>query len=132
MKRTLGILAVIASLCVLPGTAKAGHSNNVYISGYRSCGTPIYTERVLVGYDHYRRPVYQYRTVQYRTAPVYHGGYVRSDYRGERYDPRCEPPRYTPPRRDPRYDRGYQTYYPERSRTEVVISGPGGYLSYRR
>lgn len=130
MKKALGIFAfAVASLSVFPATAQAGHSSSTtYVSGYTSCGTPIYTQRVLVGYDRYRRPIYQYRTLppRYRQEPVYYGGGY------QRYEPRCEP-RYVPryePACDPRYAGG--GYYAERSRTEVVISGSGGYVSYRR
>lgn len=48
-------------------------SSRVYISGYRSCGTPIYTERYLIGYDRCGDPVWKYRVVSgprhYRSAP---------------------------------------------------------------
>lgn len=68
-----------------------GHeiSSHVYISGYRSCGTPIYTEKYLVGYTRRGYPIWRYRVVE---AP-------RRYYRPE---PR---PRYyaAPPR--PHYDR---------------------------
>lgn len=44
--------------------AEARHARStVYVSGYRSCGTPIYTMRYLVGYDHCGRPIWRYRTV---------------------------------------------------------------------
>jgi hypothetical protein len=38
--------------------------SRIYISGYRSCGTPIYTEKYFVGYDCHGRPVWKYRTVR--------------------------------------------------------------------
>jgi len=44
-----------------------GHSY-VYISGYTSCGYPMYTKRVIVGYDCYHRPIYKYYKI-----PVSHG-----------------------------------------------------------
>ena len=35
----------------------------VYLAGYLSCGTPIYQQRVFVGYDCAGRPLYQVRRV---------------------------------------------------------------------
>jgi hypothetical protein len=128
MKKALGLIAfAVAALSGLSATAEAGHSSSsTYVSGYTSCGTPIYTQRILVGYDRYQRPIYQYRTLppRSRQAPVYHGGGY------QHYQPRYEPryqPRYEPAC-DPRYAGG--GYYP-RARTEVVISGSGGYFGYR-
>jgi hypothetical protein len=60
-----------------------GHSSHVYISGYRSCGTPIYTEKYLRGYDCHGYPIWGYRQVapprqycppprpRYYSEPVY-------------------------------------------------------------
>lgn len=39
------------------------HSSHVYISGYRSCGTPIYKQRYVVRYDRCGAPVWGYRVV---------------------------------------------------------------------
>jgi hypothetical protein len=102
------------------------------VSGYTSCGEPIYSEQVFVGYDRYGRALYQYRLLppQNRRTNVYYGGGYQS-YE-PRYEPRCEPryvPRYVPDC-EPRYTGG--GYYPQRSHTEVIISGSGGYWGYRR
>ncbi len=74
-----------------------GSSSHVYISGYRSCGTPVYTERYVVGYDRCGNPVWRTRVVAppryYRPEPRYYsapvcppprpayGGYDRGGYR---------------------------------------------------
>lgn len=129
MKRVIGILAVaITTLAGLAGTAQAGHRPSVYVSGYTAYGTPIYTERVLVGYDVYRRPVYQYRQLPVRE---YCPPAPRPSYRVEYYE-RCEPV-YVPPPCPPRYaDPCPPRYSYPRSRTEVVVSGRGGYFSWRQ
>lgn len=71
-------------------------SSYTYISGYRSCGTPIYTQKYFVGYDHCGRAIWKYRVIsppiqyrpvrEYRPAPVYQNygyprGYGRSSCR---------------------------------------------------
>jgi hypothetical protein len=101
MKPSILITAAIASLILLGATPLAEarshrghHSSHVYISGYRSCGTPIYTERYLVRYMRCGSPVWGYRVVapprycppprRYYQRPVcpppypYSGGYYRS------------------------------------------------------
>lgn len=63
-------------------------SSHIYVSGYRSCGTPIYTERILVGYDRCGYPVWRYRAVE---APRhYYQPERRPRYRSA---PVCPPPR---------------------------------------
>lgn len=88
---TIAIAALTLSVGTSNAEARSHHrsesSRSVYISGYRSCGTPIYTERILVGYDRRGYPVWEYRVVE---APRY--------YRpepGPRYysAPVCPPPR---------------------------------------
>lgn len=74
-------------------------SSYIYISGYRSCGTPIYTERYLVGYDHCGNPVFEYRRV---AAPRYRHAPPRPRY--YRPEPVCPPPGYH--YRDARADSG--------------------------
>lgn len=103
------ITAAIAALTLI-GTAtqsearphrKHCNSNQVYVSGYRSCGTPIYQQRYSNSYQRYSTPHcntryvapprYYYRApvcpppVRYCPPPVqvcpptyYHGGYPRS------------------------------------------------------
>jgi len=133
MKKALGICLAVAALGVLSATAEAGHSSTrTYVSGYTSCGTPIHTQQIFVGYDCYGRPIYRYRTLppQYRQAPVYYGGgYPQPAPRYERrYEPRYSG-RYEPVC-DPYYPGG-GGYYPPRSRTEVIIRGSGGFFGYR-
>ena len=63
------------------------HSSYIFISGYHHCGTPIYTERFIVRYDRYHRPVYSHRVIRHRPHHV-----VRPAPRGYRVAP-CPPPR---------------------------------------
>ena len=68
MKTTTLITAAIAALTLfgVAPSAEARHKHSksyVYVSGYRSCGTPVYTERYLRGYDRCGYPVWGYRTV---------------------------------------------------------------------
>ena len=89
-------VAAFALMAAVPN-AEARHSTSVYISGYRSCGTPIYTERYLIGYDHCGRPIWGYRTVR-NYAPVV----VRRPY----VAPCPPPPRCYGPSRYDRYGSG--------------------------
>lgn len=105
--KTSIITAIIASITLL-GTAPEGgarphrghHGGNVYVSGYRSCGTPIYQERYVSHYKrcgkpywktrsycppqprYYRAPVYRAPVcpppVPYCPPTYYHGGYPRN------------------------------------------------------
>lgn len=52
------------------------HSGRIYISGYRSCGTPIYSERYFIGYDHCGRPVWGARLVRQHYRPAIRRPYV--------------------------------------------------------
>lgn len=66
MKKFLTItLLAIAGLFALPQSAEAGSSSLsiTYKSGHAACGCPIYTKRVVVGWDHLRRPIYRYYSV---------------------------------------------------------------------
>jgi len=66
------IITAIAATLTFLGTIPTAEAtpyrgrvqSSVYISGYRSCGTPIYTERYLVGYDCHGHPIWKYRTVR--------------------------------------------------------------------
>jgi len=86
--KTLIIPFAIAALTLAGSTSKveAGgfvSGGYVQIGGYRSCDTPTYTERYLIGYDAWGNPVWGYRTVY--AAPRY-------------VVPVCPPPRiYVPP-----------------------------------
>jgi hypothetical protein len=84
-------VAAFALIAAVP-KAEARHSSSVYISGYRSCGTPIYTERYFVGYDHCGRPLWGYRTVR-NYPPVVRRRYVAP----------CPPPVHCGPSRRHRY-----------------------------
>jgi hypothetical protein len=80
------IITLTLAAFALIGTATradAGHySSRTYISSYRSCGTPVYTERYFIGYDRCGAPVWGYRTVRSSYRPV-----VRA-----RYQAPCPPP----------------------------------------
>ncbi len=83
-------VALIGFLGIGAGEVEARHyhqNGNVYVSGYLSCGTPIYSQRVFTGYDRCGYPVYVVRRVTvprrqiiqrpvYR-RPVYRRGYHR-------------------------------------------------------
>lgn len=66
MKKLLAtVAAVFVSLFALPNSAEAGVRVSIgtgynYVSGHASCGCPIYTKRVVRGYDRYSRPIYNY------------------------------------------------------------------------
>ena len=89
MKSIIAIAtAALALFAAAPVTeaAPCGRSlprSHVYVSGYRSCGTPVYTERYCIGFRHCGAPIWRYRVV---SAP-------RRVY--------CAPPRPLPCR--PRY-----------------------------
>lgn len=72
MKTILTTIA-IAALALLGSApelqARPYHSSRVYISGYRSCGTPIYSERYFIGYDRCGEPIWGVRVV--RQQPYY-------------------------------------------------------------
>jgi hypothetical protein len=89
MKSIITLLTA-AAITFLGSTTQADarhQKKNVHISSYQSCGTPIYTERYLIGYDECGDPVFGYRTVRSSYRPV-----VRQ---------------YYAPRQQPRYQRGY-------------------------
>lgn len=85
MKNTI-ITSAIAALALLTASPQADarpyrshHSNQVYVSGYRSCGTPIYTERYVVRYrPNCGTPVWGHRFVH---APVRYVPQPRRYYR---------------------------------------------------
>jgi hypothetical protein len=79
-------IATLALLGAAPeAQARPYHQSGgrVYISGYRSCGTPVYSERYLAGYDRCGAPVWEVRTVR---QPYY-----RPEVR-PRYVAPCPPP----------------------------------------
>jgi hypothetical protein len=56
--------------------ARCSEPSRTYISGYQSCGTPIYTERYFVGYDRCGNPVWGTRVVRSYYQPVLRQRYV--------------------------------------------------------
>ena len=72
MQKLLTILTVILiGLVVTPNTAEASihlkiGSSHSYVSGRASCGCPIYTKRVVRGFDRYRKPIYSYYRQPFR------------------------------------------------------------------
>ncbi len=96
MKSALTTIAIIAlSWFGSAPQAEARHSENrVYISSYLPCGTPVYTERYFIGYDHCGNPVWGTQVLRPAYRPVVRPVYVAP----------C-PPRYVAPRRCevPRY-----------------------------
>ena len=58
--------------------AEARHEqSSVYVSGYRSCGTPIYTMRYWVGYDRCGRPIWRYRVLDEQRS--LHAKFINAD-----------------------------------------------------
>jgi hypothetical protein len=62
MKTVVTLLAVVGSLFVFTPEAEArpNFGIRVYVSGHTSCGCPIHTRRVLVGYQSCGTPIYRY------------------------------------------------------------------------
>ena len=102
MKKLLSttMIAALAMIVAAPlADARPHHrgkhrydNSYVYISGYRSCGTPIYKERYVRHYKRCGTPVWGYRIV----PPPRHYYYERPRYerRYREYQPACPPPRY--------------------------------------
>lgn len=80
---TLGLAALTILGLATPADARP-HRTKVFVSGYRSCGTPIYSERYIVRYRH-RVPVWGVRVCP---PPVYCPPVVVAP---------CPPPVYCPP-----------------------------------
>ncbi len=77
----LTLAAAVVLLSSIPqADARSRHSSRIYISGHRSCGTPIYTERYFIGYDHCGNEIWGKRIIQYE--------------RRQRYVAPCPPPRH--------------------------------------
>lgn len=91
-------VAAFALIAIVPQAEARSHKNRVYISSYTSCGTPVYTERYFIGYDHCGNPVWGYRTCRQTYRPVERPRYVapcpppayygRDEYRGRSSGPR--------------------------------------------
>ncbi len=103
MKKLIATLtAIFISLIATPEEAVAGHHpighSYTYHSGYASCGSPIYTKRIIASYDRYHRPVYRYyrlpirqsyRTTRYTNNNYYNRASSRVNYsRSNRYSGR--------------------------------------------
>jgi hypothetical protein len=109
MKTTFLITATIAAITlfgpVSSAEARSRHKHSqshVYVSGYRSCGTPLYKERYIIRYDRCGYPVWGHRVVH---PPV-------------RY---CPPPRQY--HRRPVVCPPPYPHYRDQCRSGVVISG---------
>lgn len=76
----IAALALIAAAPEADARSYRGHhSSHVYVNGYRSCGTPVYTERYVIRYrKHCGSPVWGYRVV---AAPVRYAPPPRRYYR---------------------------------------------------
>lgn len=88
--KSLAIPALIAlTLLGAAPTSEAGCGlpSRTYVSGYQSCGTPIYTERYFVGYDRCGNPVWGTRVVRSHYQPALRQRYVapRPVYRQSSY-----------------------------------------------
>jgi len=101
MKKLLMLLTVLAAGVIAAPSVEArpyhNHGTQTYVSGYTSCGCPIYKQRYIVRYDHCGNPIYAYRVLpvshghschrnSYRSNNYYHGsspgyGYTRSGVR---------------------------------------------------
>jgi hypothetical protein len=93
-------IAAITVLAVAP-QAQARHpkKSRVYVSEYRSCRAPVYTERYLIGYDECGNPVWGSRNIRREYRPVI----VQ-----ERYIAPCPRPYYQP---RPQYSNHYERPY---------------------
>ena len=70
MKKILFLLSALLVPLFLSSTASAQHCRSMptytYVSGYTSCGKPIYTKRVTIGYNCQGYPIYRYYAVPYQ------------------------------------------------------------------
>jgi hypothetical protein len=96
MKTIIAAIAISAFTFIGSSVADARphrHSSHVYISSYKSCGSPVYKERYFVGYDRWGNEIWKTRLVRQSYRPVVRPRYVAP----------CPPPRHV--HRD--YGRGY-------------------------
>jgi hypothetical protein len=63
-------IAALALFAAAPQAEARGHRSYVYISGYTSCGSPIYYERYFVGYDECGDEIWQVRRIRQEYRPV--------------------------------------------------------------
>lgn len=87
-------IAAITLIASAPQSEARSHrgypSSQIYISGYRSCGTPIYQERYISHYTRRGTPVWRIRYVEaprrhYHRAPVYRAPVCPPPYYGGGY-----------------------------------------------
>ncbi|NJM36951.1 MAG: hypothetical protein HC845_03220 [Akkermansiaceae bacterium] len=78
-------ITVIALFSVAPIAEARGHRSKIYISGYTSCGSPIYYERYFVGYDDCGQEIWQVRRIRQAYRPAARVRYHDDDYESERY-----------------------------------------------
>jgi len=82
-----GVLA-LSALFVIPATASADSYRRT-IGKCNACGSTLYANRVFVGYNHYRQPVYRYVPVAHSCKKSSHRGYSDRhrghEYRGREY-----------------------------------------------
>ena len=58
---TAGVIALMATSNTADARSRISiGSTTIYVSGHNSYGIPIYTKRVVRGFDRYRRPLYNY------------------------------------------------------------------------
>lgn len=89
MKAIITVLSV-AVLALLGTTTQAearshrkAPASHTYVSGYRSCGTPIYTQKYFVGYDQCGHAIWRYRILpapHVHRAPSYGNQGYRPSY----------------------------------------------------
>lgn len=94
---TLAIAALVLLGAAPQADARPHRSSRVYISGYRSCGTPIYMERYFIGYDRCGNPVWGERLVRQSYRPVV------------RYPAPCPQPYYSSPYRSACREQPYRS-----------------------
>jgi hypothetical protein len=87
MKKIITLMAATASLGLLmPSVLEAhdrhdsGHSSRSYSHNCGSCGSAVYRERTVTGYDRHGHPVYGYRTASHscRSSSGHGSGHHRS------------------------------------------------------
>ncbi len=103
LMKSFSATAAIITLTLLGAAPESeagyGHSGRTYVSGYQSCGTPIYTERYFIGYDRCGNPVWGTRVVRSQYRPVVRQRYVAPrptyyqnthNYRNDSHRPRIQ------------------------------------------
>jgi hypothetical protein len=98
--KTIATTIAIAALALLGAAPQAdarsrsSHASRIYVSGHRSCGTPIYMERYFIGYDRCGNPIWGQRPVRHSYRPPvryqehcapHHSNPYRSGYREPSY-----------------------------------------------